>query len=240
MDRTHRVIWSLTPAVIYSVRLSKVGSGAGTVFEVGKTSGGYAVTPTTLVSFVGGDGTFPSGGLIADAAGDLFGTTQEGGATNEGTVFEIAKTSTGYASTPTTLVSFNGTDGSEPEAGLFADAAGDLLGTTTYGGANSDGTLFEILKTGSGYASTPTTLVSFNGADGQHPIAGLIADASGDLSGQRQMAGRRPMARCSKSPRRAPGTRARRPYLPHSIRQRCCTRGRSYHGRFGRPLRHDI
>ena len=55
-------------------------------------------------------------------------------------------------------------------AGLIADAAGDLFGTTTCGGANGDGTVFEIAKTGSGYASTPTTLVSFNGANGAYPV----------------------------------------------------------------------
>ena len=52
---------------------------------------------------------YPYAGLIADAAGDLFGTTYGGGANGDGTVFEIAKTAGSYASTPTTLVSFNGT-----------------------------------------------------------------------------------------------------------------------------------
>ena len=62
-------------------------------------------------------------------------------------MFEIAKTVDGYASTPTTLVSFNGTDGAIPHAGLIADADGDLFGTTYTGGANGDGTVFEIAKT---------------------------------------------------------------------------------------------
>ena len=55
-------------------------------------------------------------------------------------------------------------------AGLIIDAAGDLFGTTYSGGANGDGTVFEIAKTAGGYASTPTTLVSFNGADGADPL----------------------------------------------------------------------
>jgi uncharacterized repeat protein (TIGR03803 family) len=63
---------------------------------------------TTLVSFTGTDGRNPTGSLIADANGDLFGTTANGGANDDGTVFEIAKTATGYASTLTTLVSFTG------------------------------------------------------------------------------------------------------------------------------------
>ena len=57
----------------------------------------------TLVSFNGANGTQPIGGLVADAAGNLFGTTYGGGAYGVGTVFEITKTASGYASTPTHL-----------------------------------------------------------------------------------------------------------------------------------------
>jgi hypothetical protein len=75
-------------------------------------------------------------------------------------VFEIAKTAHGYASTPSSLVSFNGTNGSQPIAGMLADAHGDLFGTTEEGGANflteggSLGTVFEI--TGSGFSTHKT------------------------------------------------------------------------------------
>jgi uncharacterized repeat protein (TIGR03803 family) len=58
---------------------------------------------TTLVSFNDANGAFPDGSLIADANGDLFGTTGEGGANDDGAVFEIVETPTGYASTPVTL-----------------------------------------------------------------------------------------------------------------------------------------
>ena len=153
------------------------------MFEIAKTASGYASTPTTLVSFNGANGSEPFADLIADSAGDLFGTTYVGGASGLGTVFEIAKTASGYASTPTTLVSFNGTDGAGPVNGLIIDSAGDLFGTTYSGGASGDGTVFEIAKTASGYASTPTTLVSFNGTDGAGPFAGLTADSAGDLFG---------------------------------------------------------
>ena len=95
-------------------------------------------------------------------------------------MFEIAKTAHGYASTPTTLVSFNGTNGANPQGGLIADAHGDLFGTTSQGGANGDGTVFEIAKTAHGYASTPTTLVSFNATNSS---GSLIADRHGDLFG---------------------------------------------------------
>ena len=96
------------------------------------------------------------------------------GRTGRGTVFEIAKTASGYASTPTILYSFcaqpNCADGISPVAGLIADATGNLFGTTRIGGAGGDGTVFELAKTASGYASAATVLYSFcaqpNCADG--------------------------------------------------------------------------
>jgi T5SS/PEP-CTERM-associated repeat protein/uncharacterized repeat protein (TIGR03803 family) len=155
----------------------------GTVFEIVKTANGYANTPTTLVTFNGTNGTDPDGALIADASGNLIGTMAGGGANGGGTVFEIAKTVGGYANTPTTLVAFNGINGSSPQARLIADASGNLFGTTSTGGANQVGTVFEISKTANGYANTPTTLVSFNGSNGNYPSAGLLADATGNLLG---------------------------------------------------------
>jgi uncharacterized repeat protein (TIGR03803 family) len=126
------------------------GSGPyGSGFEIAKTANGYASTAIVLASFDGTAGRYPYGGLIADANGNLFGTTNEGGANGYGTVFEIAKTAKGYASTPNTLVSFNGTNGAYPYASLIADADGNLFGTTFDGGEYGDGTVFEI--TGSGF-----------------------------------------------------------------------------------------
>jgi uncharacterized repeat protein (TIGR03803 family) len=165
---------------LFGVTQAGGAGGGGTVFEIAKTAGGYAATPTTLYSFYG---NVPARALIVDGAGDLFGTTQLGGANGAGIVFEIAKTTGGYASVPNVLVSFNGTDGANPLSELIADSAGDLFGTTSAGGAYNDGIVFEIAKTGTGYASTPTVLVSFNGTDGSQPYSGLIADAAGDLFG---------------------------------------------------------
>jgi uncharacterized repeat protein (TIGR03803 family) len=169
----------------------------------------YAATPslTTVASFNGTNGWEPSAGLITDTSGNLFGTAYYGGVgfipppedpstpdqccwpvnAANGTVFEIVKTADGYASTPTTLVSFNGTNGFQPDASLIIDASGNLFGTTQAGGVN--GTVFEIAKTAGGYASSPTTLVSFNGSDGSWPIAGLIADCSGNLFGTTSQGG---------------------------------------------------
>ena len=163
--------------------------GDGTVFEIAKTANGYASTPETLVTFNGDDGQSMFYGLTADANGDLFGTTILGGPNNDGTVFEIAKTASGYASAPTMLASFDGDDGDEPFGPVFADSAGDLFGVTSFDGATAtdapppgDGTVFEILKAPTGYAS-PLTLASFTGTDGAGPAGPLIADANGDLFG---------------------------------------------------------
>jgi uncharacterized repeat protein (TIGR03803 family) len=115
------------------------------VFEIVKTASGYASTPTVLFNFDNTHGAQPVASLIIDAGGDLFGTTQIGGANHEGTVFEIVKTASGYASTPTVLFDFDVTHGATPVAGLIIDAAGDLFGTTAVGGANGGGTVFEIM-----------------------------------------------------------------------------------------------
>jgi uncharacterized repeat protein (TIGR03803 family) len=105
------------------------------------------ITLKTIVTFNRTNGANPQSSLIADAESDLFGTTPLGGANNDGTVFEIAKTGSGYASVPTTLVSFNGTNGANPDGSLIADANGDLFGTTE-GGTTNAGTVFEIVNTG--------------------------------------------------------------------------------------------
>ena len=155
--------------------------GYGAVFElVNNGAGGY--TPVTLLSFSSTPGVAGSdSGVIADAAGNLFGTIPSGGANGDGAVFELVNH--GGAYTQVTLRSFNGANGALPFAGLIADAAGNLFGTTASGGANGDGTVFEIAKTGAGYASTPTTLFSFDGANGTGPDSRLVADAAGDLFG---------------------------------------------------------
>src|SRR5277367_316910 len=100
----------------------------------------------TLINFDGTDGAIPSGSLIADAAGDLFGTTQGGGTinVNYGTVFEIPYIDGNYASTPITLVDFNNADGEGPTGGLIADAAGDLFGVTGLGGAGAQETFDDL------------------------------------------------------------------------------------------------
>lgn len=163
--------------------------GCGTVFEIAKTRSGYSGTPTTLVSFDGSNGAYPTGSLIFNQNGDLLGTTFNGGPYGLGTMFQIAKTRNGYANRPSTLVSFNGANGARPFLELIADARGNLFGTTV-GGTDYPGTVFELAKTRSGYATTPTILASFSVSGGiSAEPTGLVADAQGNLFGSTYFGG---------------------------------------------------
>ena len=159
----------------------------GVVFEVAHTASGYAAAPTILVNFDSTNGSFPSSGLLIDADGNLFGTTQNGGVIGGsqagGTAFELMNNGdAGYSLD--TLVAFGGADGHYPEnATLIADASGDLFGTTSGGGTSGLGTVFEIAKTASDYSTTPKVLVNFDQTNGEDPVAGLVADAAGNLFG---------------------------------------------------------
>lgn len=131
-----------------------------------------------------GDGYQPLAGFVADAEGNLYGTTYSGGTNAAGTVFELTPKLTG--SVEKVLYSFGAgsTDGSNPSAGLIFDAAGNLYGTTNNGGAYGYGTAFELTPNGDG-SWTETILHSFNknGTDGFEPTGGLVLDAAGNLYG---------------------------------------------------------
>jgi uncharacterized repeat protein (TIGR03803 family) len=158
-------------------------NGCGVVFELircDSAPSGYDFK--VLHAFTGSDGAQPAAGLIRDATGNLYGTATSGGAHGQGVVFKLSP-----GGTYTVLYSFTGgADGAEPIAGLVRDAAGNLYGTTQYGGATSTcspplgcGVVFKLSPTG-----TETVLHSFTrGADGAFPYAGLIQDAAGNLYG---------------------------------------------------------
>ena len=150
--------------------------GDGTVFEVAAGTN----TLTTLVNFNGDDGAYPHADLIEDSSGNFFGTTVQGGAYGDGTVFEL----TAGTNTLTTLVSFNNTNGANPSGGLIEDSNGNLFGTTEWGGAYGDGTVFELTAG----TNTLTTLATFNNTNGTFPV-GLSEDSSGNFFGMTQYGG---------------------------------------------------
>lgn len=146
-------------------------SGVGTAFQIAAGSNAF----TTLFNFDNSNGTYPVGGLIADAAGNLYGTTYSGGPGGSGTVFEI----TAGSHTFTSLASFNGGDGTQLYSGVVHDAAGNLFGTAVAGGAGNSGVVYEIAAG----SNTVTVLHAFDNAEGGYPYGGVILDAAGNLFG---------------------------------------------------------
>jgi uncharacterized repeat protein (TIGR03803 family) len=164
----------------------------GTVFELTPNPNG-TWTETTLYTFntlqddAGGANPFDQRGLIFDSAGNLYGTTQNGGHFGMGTVFELSPTANGSWKRKV-LHHFHGPDGSGPTAGVIFDAAGNLYGETFSGGPDNDGVVFELKPIGGGNWSE-ALLKSFNGHDGIGPWQGLIVDAAGNLYGTTQAGG---------------------------------------------------
>src|SRR5271167_2135923 len=179
---------------LYGTTQSGGTHGVGMVFELTPTAdGGWTEQVLHNFGSSGTDGAFTQAGLIFDAAGNLYGTTFEGGSYILGTVFELTPTA-GGGWTETVLHSFgNGTDGAYPYASLIFDAVGNLYGTTQHGGtynfcSGGCGTVFELTPTAGG-DWTEQMLLNFNGTDGANPDVGLIFDAAGNLYGTTQSGG---------------------------------------------------
>jgi uncharacterized repeat protein (TIGR03803 family) len=157
---------------------SACGAGCGTVYKLTYTGGQW--TETVIYSFAGGaDGAQPTGGVIFDDRGNLFGTTYQGGQYGYGTVFELTPSNGGW--TKTILYQFTGgDDGSQPAAALLRDSAGNLYGSTTEGGQHGfGGTVFELSPAAGGWNFS--VLYSF--VRGEGPWAPLTMDAVGNLYG---------------------------------------------------------
>jgi uncharacterized repeat protein (TIGR03803 family) len=153
-------------------------------------------TTTLLYTFTNSNGSAPVGGLVQGSDGNFYGVTSgsqviyypfsiffgaQGGETglfntqgiaNDGTLFRLTP-----SGTLTTLVTFNGANGSQPN-GLMVASNGVLYGTTYSGGASGDGTLFSLTTGG-----TFTTLSTFNGANGANPTGNLMQNPDGNLYG---------------------------------------------------------
>lgn len=176
----------------------------GTVFKLSPASGKWK--EQLLFEFVGtidgaATGSFPSAGLVMDSAGNLYGTAFDGGASNLGAVFELSPTATGEWD-ETVLYSFvGGSDGANPAAVLIFDSAGNLFGTTEYGGLYSNGTVFK-LSPGERGAWTESVLHSFAGypADGAYSLASLVFDSKGNLYGTTSKGGSSPNCGTIKNP----------------------------------------
>lgn len=176
----------------YSLTMDSAGNLYGTAF--GGTSGPQCSTLgcgvvykldsagrfSVLHTFTGQpDGGFPAGGVTLDAAGNLYGATQYGGATGWGTAFQLD--AMGHE---TVLYNFTGENfGTRPSSGVVIDAGGSLYGTA--GGAYSGPGLVYKLDS----AGKQTVLHTFSGADGADPTGNLVLDGAGNLYGTTALGG---------------------------------------------------
>ena len=145
--------------------------GNGTIYRVAPGGG-----ETVLYSFSDGDdGGYPNGTLVIDGTGNLYGTASGGGTHNDGAAFEYSA-----GGSYSVLHDFaGGSDGIGPEGPLLRDGSGNLFGTTSYGGSNSQGIVYEIAANGQ-----ESVLYAFTGGnDGGHPNGGVIEDSAGNFYG---------------------------------------------------------
>jgi uncharacterized repeat protein (TIGR03803 family) len=176
---------------VYGTTLSGGTDNVGTVFELSQSGGVW--TESALYSFTYSTGEYPYAGVTLDAAGNLYGTTNYGGSGTDcspgtcGAVYELQNANGMW--TESILYSFlGGEDGSFPYAGVTLDAAGNLYGTTAFGGGGSCsinsipgcGTIFRLHRSGKQWAES---VFRFNGKDGANPQAGVILDKKGDVFG---------------------------------------------------------
>lgn len=150
----------------------------GEIYKLTRSSQGWS--KSTVYSFPWPDDGHGAAAtsVMLGADGNLYGTTEGGGDYNEGTVFQLAPSGSGW--TETVLHSLTPDEGYYPEGGLIADSSGNLYGTVCCGGARGGGAVFELAH--SNGAWTFSILYSFPGRD-FGPFASLVMDANGNLYG---------------------------------------------------------
>jgi len=143
-----------------------------------------AIKEKVIYSFQGGaDGAYPLSDLILDSAGNLYGTTSSGGSGCCGIVFELKRAQGGWKEE--VLHEFTGgNDGSTPQAGLIFDPAGNLYGTTAFGGTSGLGTVFKLTPDSKGgWAESVIYSFNYSGSAGYSPSTDLVYDTQGNLFG---------------------------------------------------------
>lgn len=142
---------------------------------------------TTLHAFSGysgggeGDGASPYGNVVFDSQGNLYGTTELGGAYNGGTVYKASRSAGTWNESVIYSFGASENDGYYTYSGVVLNSAGNIYGTTYFGGTYNEGTVYELSPSQGGW--TETILHSFTGSDGCVPYAGLVFNQAGNLYG---------------------------------------------------------
>ncbi len=183
----------------YGATNSGAAYGFGAVYELSPAAGGKW-TVSILYSFPSGlpgytEGPTPSA-LIFDSAGNLYGELRYGGTAGEGTIYELSPSSGGKWSEKDIYTFTGGTDGGQPQGGLIFDSAGNLYGTTEYGGFTGVegcrlgcGTVFKLTPSSGSWSESVLYQFVAGGTDGRNPIASVVFDANGNLYGTTELGG---------------------------------------------------
>jgi uncharacterized repeat protein (TIGR03803 family) len=169
--------------------------GCGVVFELVREKAGKWIFKV-LHNFALTDGANPYAGVIFDSQGDLYGTASSGGNLSAcsdeggcGVVFKLTPDGKGHW-TETVVYAFNGSDGGGPMSPVTFDSSGNLYGTTSYGGANRGGTVFELTPEKDGqWSERALHSFSFGTGDGYQPVYGVVFDGTGNFYGTTQFGG---------------------------------------------------
>jgi len=168
---------------LYGTTYSGGATGNGVVFELARHKSKGTWTYHTLWGFTGGnDGGVPAGSLTMDSAGNLYGTTTQGGTGVVGTVFELSPN--GKKWSESVLYNFTGNnDGGEPMGNVLLGKDGNLYGTTAGYGQFNYGVVYKLTAQGGGNWGFSVLHAFAGGSDGEVPRDGLIQDANGTLYG---------------------------------------------------------
>ena len=164
----------------------KCRDGCGTVYKLSRSNGSWV--KTTIHTFRGSDGAHPWGGVVFDRAGNLYGTTTDGGHANPncaagcGVVYQLTPSGSGW--TQQILHVFAaGEDGELPIGSLMFDGAGNLYGTTSQGGSRGSGTVFEMTPENGSWIFKTLYAVPGPGLSGEGVRGNVVMDAAGNLYG---------------------------------------------------------
>ncbi len=169
---------------LYGVATAGGANGKGAAFELTPSQAGEW-NLNTIYAFKGQpDAGFPYGGLLLDASGNLYGTTYYDGANNLGSVYQLSPAATGQWKEKVLYSFKGGRNGQNSISNLVFDAAGNLYGTTSEGGAAcSCGTIFKLAPGANGMWTESVTHRFHGPPDGAFAYNGMVADSAGNFYG---------------------------------------------------------